>query len=53
MLPELISSTFNVAEIRPICLGFKLRIYNRRDNLFEVRKKKSEKPTLNRVYHVY
>jgi hypothetical protein len=52
MLLELVLSTFNVAEVRPICLGFKLRIYNRRDDVFEVRKEEPEKPTLNRVYHV-
>jgi hypothetical protein len=52
MLPELILFTFNVAEMRSIYLRFNLRLYNKRDNIFEVRKPEPEKTTLNRLYHV-
>jgi abortive infection bacteriophage resistance protein len=52
MLLDLILSTFNVAEIRSICLGFNLRLYNRRNNFFEIRKEKLEKITLNRLFYL-
>jgi hypothetical protein len=52
MLLKLILFTFNVAEIKSIYLSFKLYIWNKCNDFFEIDKEKLEKTALNYPYYV-